>query len=283
LRGPNPAIPWTVERAVLHALEKKPEARPATPGAFAAELSAAVAMPSFESAEERAQGTLTPTVVLTNERQFRHKSIEAAKPAGSMAKIVTLTILATLLLIALGGFGFRTLFVTRGEANSTNQNPATSQSSSPVGPTTNASPRVAQSVATSTPAPIVVNTPLLISEVNQTLESWAGAARAHNLDLQLTYYADVVSPYFGRRSIDKAGIRADRSVAYQRYPRLDIQLSNINVVVDSSGTQATATFDKSFTFSSDDRNFSGIVNTKVWLAKFGSQWLITGEKDLKVY
>jgi hypothetical protein len=99
----------------------------------------------------------------------------------------------------------------------------------------------------------------------------------------MTYYTDVVSPYFGRRSASRAEIRADRSVAYRRYPRLDIQLSNINVVVDSSGTQATATFDKSFTFSSDERSFSGIVNTRVWLTKFGPQWLITGEKDLKVY
>jgi len=26
-----------------------------------------------------------------------------------------------------------------------------------------------------------------------------------------------------------------------------------------------------------------MVNQQVWLTKFGSQWLITGEKDLKVY
>ncbi len=284
LRGLNPAIPWTVERAVLHALEKKPEARPATPGAFATELTAAVATSGVEPALERDQSTLTPTVVLTNEHQFRSNSVSAAKPAGmTTTKTVALTILVTLILVALGGFGFRTLFVTRGEANSTNRSPAATQSSSPVGPTVNPSPRVAQSVATPTPAPVVVNTPLLTSEVNAVLESWAGAARAHNLDLQMTYYADVVSPYFGRRSISKDGIRTDRSVAYRRYPRLDIQLSNVNVVVDSSGTQATATFDKSFTFSSDEKSFSGMVNTRVWLAKFGAQWLITGEKDLKVY
>lgn len=283
LRGLNPAISWTVERAVLHALEKKSEARPATPGAFAAEFIAAVATSSVEPVE-RDQINSTPTVVLTNEHQIRSSFLSAAKPAGmTTTKTVALTILVTLILVALGGFGFRTLFVTRSEANSTNQSTAANQSTSPVGPTVNPSPRVSQSVATPTLAPVVVNTPLLTSEVNATLESWAGAARAHNLDLQMTYYADVVSPYFGRRTISKAGIRADRSVAYRRYPRLDIQLSNVNVEVDSSGTQATATFDKSFTFSSDEKSFSGMVNTRVWLAKFGAQWLITGEKDLKVY
>ena len=285
LRGLNPAIPWTVERAVLHALEKKPEARPATPGAFATELTAAIATSGVEPLVERDQSTLTPTVVLTNEHQFRSNSVGAAKPAGRMTttKTVALTILVTLVLVALGGFGFRTLFVTRGEANSTNQSTAATQSTSPVGPTVNPSPHVTQSVAMPASAPVVVNTSLLTSEVNAVLESWAGAARAHNLDLQMTYYADVVSPYFGKRSISKAEIRADRSVAYRRYQRLDIQLSNVNIVIDPSGTQATSSFDKSFTFSSDDRSFSGMVNTRVWLAKFGPQWLITGEKDLKVY
>lgn len=280
----NPDIPWTVERAVLHALEKKPDARPATAGAFAAELARAITTPYVEPVVERDQITSTPTVVLNNERQFRSRSIDAATPAGAMTttKTVVVTILVTLVLLALGGFGFRTLFV-KSEASSADQTLTATQSRPPVGPTVTPSQRVAQPVATPTPAPVAMNTPPSTIEVNEVLESWAGAARAHNLDLQMSYYADVVSPYFGRRTISKAEIRTDRSVAYRRYPRLDIQLSNINVVVDASGTQATATFDKSFTFSSADKSFSGMVNTRLWLAKFGSQWLITGEKDLKVY
>ena len=285
LRSSNPDIPWTVERAVLHALEKKPDARPATAGAFAAELTRAITNPSVEPVVERDQITSTPTVVLNHERQFRSRSIDAATPAGAMTmtKTVVVTILVTLVLLALGGAGFRTLFATRGEANPADQSTTATQSRSPVGPTVSPSQRVAQPVATPTPAPVVMDTPSLTSEVNGVLDSWAGAARAHNLDLQMSYYNEVVSPYFGRRTISKAEIRRDRSVAYRRYPQLDIQLSNINVVVDASGTQATATFDKSFTFSAVDKSFSGMVNTRLWLAKFGSQWLITGEKDLKVY
>jgi serine/threonine protein kinase len=286
-RSLNPDIPWSVERAVLHALEKRPEARPSTPGAFAAELTAAVENSGAGPAVQRDQIASTPTVVLSNEQQFRSAQVEPVgqKPAGGMKTTITvaLTILVTLVLVALGGFGFRTLFGAHGQANRLEQPPIATQSASPVGPTVNPSPRLAPSIATPTPLPAVVNTSSLVGEVNALLDSWAGAARAHNLDLQMTYYTDVVSPYFGRRSASRAEIRADRSVAYRRYPRLDIQLNNINVVVDSSGTQATATFDKSFTFSSDERSFSGIVNTRVWLTKFGPQWLITGEKDLKVY
>jgi serine/threonine protein kinase len=284
LCGLNPDIPRTVERVVFHALEKKPEARPPTPGAFSAELMAAVTTPTVEPAVHRDQTPSPPTVVLTYERQFRSGSAEAGKSAGSKstARTVALTILVTLVLVALGGFGFRTLFATRGEADSVNQTLTATQSPSLAGPTVAPSPRVAHSLPTSTPPP-VVNTPFLTSEVNAVLDSWAGAARAHNLDFQMTHYSNVVSPYFGRRSIAKAQIRADRSVAYRRYSRLDIELSNINVVVNSSGTQATATFDKRFTFSGEAKSFSGMVNTRLWLAKFGFQWLITGEKDLKVY
>jgi serine/threonine protein kinase len=287
LRSLNPDIPWSVERAVLNALEKKPEARPSTPSAFAATLTAAVANSGTESAVQRDQLASTPTVVLSKERQFRSAQVEPVgqKPAGSMTttKTVALTILVTLVLVALGGFGFRTLFGARGKDDRPEQPSIATQSASPVGPTVNPSPRIAPSIATPTPLPVVVNASSLVGEVNTLLDSWAGAARAHNLDLQMTYYTDVVSPYFGRRSASRDEVRADRSVAYRRYPRLDIQLSNINVVVDSSGTQATATFDKSFIFSSDERSFSGMVNTKLWLTKFGPQWLITGEKDLKVY
>jgi serine/threonine protein kinase len=286
LRSLNPDIPWSVERAVLHALEKRPEARPSTPGAFAAELTAALANSSAGPVVQRDQSASAPTVVLSSEQQFRSARVEPVgrKPAGGMTttKTVALTILVTLVLVALGGFGFRTLFGARTKDDNPEQSPIATQSASPVGPAVKPSPRLAPAVATLTPLP-VVDTSSLIGEVNALLESWAGAARAHNLDLQMTYYTDVVSPYFGRRSASRAEIRADRSVAYRRYPRLDIQLSNINIAVDSSGTQATATFDKSFMFSSDEKSFSGMVNTKVWLAKFGMQWLITGEKDLKVY
>jgi serine/threonine protein kinase len=114
LQGLNPAIPWSVERTVLHALEKRPEARPATPGAFAAELTAAVANSGNEPAVQRDQIASTPTVVLSNEQQFRSSEVEPVgqKPAGGMTttKTVALTILVTLVLVALGGFGFFRIF-----------------------------------------------------------------------------------------------------------------------------------------------------------------------------
>ena len=287
LRGLNGDIAWSVERAVLHALEKRPAARPENAGAFAAEFTAAVANPYAEPSLIRDQIGSAPTVVLTNERQFARPRLDgdSQQPAGGMTttKTVAVTIFVTLVLVALGGFGFRTLFGTHEEARKTEQPVIAKQSPSPIALTLNSLPVVTPSVSTPASVPSVANTSSLVDEVNAVLDSWAGAARAHDLDLQMTFYSDVVSPYFGKRTASRDHIRADRSVAYRRYAQLEVQLSNINVVIDSSGTEAVATFDKSFTFSSDDKNFSGMVNTRVWLTKFGSQWLITGEKDLKVY
>ncbi len=136
--------------------------------------------------------------------------------------------------------------------------------------------------ATPTPVREPLNTPLLTSEVHQVLDGWSGAARSHDLDSQMTYYADTLDPYFKRRNVNKAEIQSDRAVAYRRYFKLDLQLSNISVVFDQAGTEATATFDKAFAFEGE-KHFSGSVLTKLWLTKFGSRWLITGEKDQKVH
>jgi ketosteroid isomerase-like protein len=126
------------------------------------------------------------------------------------------------------------------------------------------------------------NTSSVKNEVLVTLNGWAAAARAHDLDAQMSYYADVVDPYFLRHSVSAAGVRANRSVAYTRFAKLDVQLSNIEIAVDQSGTSATAMFDKAYSFEGE-KYLSGSVRSMLWLTKSGSRWLISGERDLKVY
>ncbi len=292
LRILNASITSAVEVVVLRALQKNRDARPQTAGALALELTSAVATPGLrlpiESPDRLGQHASLPTLVLNSEStaaihnsssQFGRQTETASR--NSMTKIVGVTVVVTLILVGLGGVGFRTLFGSKADAetnSSSNSTPKPSLSTSQ----SLRSSAPASPVSAPTPAPPVVNTLALTSEVSGVIAGWANAARAHDLDTQMTSYADTVDTYFKRRNVSKATIRADRAVAYHRYYKLDVQLSNMDIVFDQSGSIATATFDKAFAFEGD-KNFSGSVRTMLVLTKFGSQWLITGERDLKVH
>jgi len=63
---------------------------------------------------------------------------------------------------------------------------------------------------------------------------------------------------------------------------MKITLSNMTVTPDASGETATAVFDKEWVFEGAKYS-AGKVQTQLKLKKTGGQWLITGERDLKVY
>lgn len=119
-------------------------------------------------------------------------------------------------------------------------------------------------------------------DIRVTLEGWASASRAHDLDAHMSYYAGTLHTYYGRSNVSSDYIRADRLRAYEKYSNLDVQLSNIEIFTDSSKISSTATFDKTWNFSGQ-KQFSGSVRQMLWLEKIGNHWLITGEKDLKVH
>lgn len=295
LRAINAGISIQVESVVLHALEKNRQARPQTPSAFGQELTDAIKAPGLFGQGRVAnvsasRGASPPTLLLNpqssvtgadNPGRYARGSGWATSPA----RIIGLTVLAMLVLLGLVGVAVRILSSRSSDqtvAASADTN-ARKDESTLVNP-----PKVAPA-ASVTPAHVAspaqlpsVDTSSLRREVMQTLDGWAGAARAHDLDAQMTFYSETVDPYFKRRNVSAAEVRANRSLAFTRYYKLDVQLSNIDIVLDPSGVQATTTFDKTFAFEGD-KYFSGSVKSMLWLTKFGSRWLITGEKDLKVY
>lgn len=203
------------------------------------------------------------------------------------AMTVGLTILATILLLALGAIGARYFFKNE-EMNrnaislAENRNaatPAPPQSNAASQPTTTPAVTTSQPSATTMP----VDAATVVREVTQTLNDWAAATRAHDLDRHLSFYADTLDTYYGRTNVSAALVRADRSRAYTRFYKLDLQLGKIEVAPDATGQRATAAFDKTYEFEGDDKTMSGSVRQMVWLAKTGGRWRITGEKDLKVY
>ena len=126
-----------------------------------------------------------------------------------------------------------------------------------------------------------VNTDQIKSEVTARLDSWKSASEAFNLDAHMSHYAPTVD-YYNRKGASAAVVRADKQRAYTTFDSIQLTLSNITVTPDASGETATAIFDKEWNFGGA-RTSSGKVQQQIKLKKIGGQWLITGERDLKIY
>jgi hypothetical protein len=208
------------------------------------------------------------------------------------AAVVTLSVLGTIMLILLGGVGAWLLMRNRSESftTTTKGNTATVTNSearygSPAPRSDNT--RVPQQTlrppstpTQSTLSPTDANT--VRAEVASTLNSWAAGASSRDPDAHANFYAPAVDPYYKRGSVSPNYVREDAARAYGMFSSVNVQLSNIQIEPDPDGQHATATFDKTWNFNGA-KSSSGAVQQKVWLEKLGNRWLISGERDLKIY
>jgi ketosteroid isomerase-like protein len=203
----------------------------------------------------------------------------ATKPKNT-ATVVGLTAAATLLLLAVGGFGAWALFredATVTSQNSESRNVTVERNTSGAAATPSAS-----SSSSSSNAPSSVDSSALKKEVVETLTRWAQTIRARDIAEHMKYYADPLEVYYAQTNVPAERVRADRVRAFSKYTTLDIKLTNMNIEIEPGGTRAVATFDKTFDFQGE-KNFSGSGLNRFWLVKSGGSWRITGEKDLKTY
>jgi len=121
-------------------------------------------------------------------------------------------------------------------------------------------------------------------EIKNSLEGWAQTSRNRDVNGHLQYYADTLDFYYNRTMVPSSKVREDRTRAFEKFNYISVQLSNINIQLDSTGQRATVTLDKTFDFRGDNNAFfNGSVQDQLALTKLGGAWLITGEKELKVY
>jgi len=118
-------------------------------------------------------------------------------------------------------------------------------------------------------------------EVSESINNWRSLGEARDLDSYMSNYADRVD-YYNRSGVTRGAVRSDKARAFGLYSSMNYTLSNMNVSVDDSGTRATAEFDKEWDFRGS-RPSSGKVRSQLRLRNEGGRWLITGERDLKVY
>lgn len=134
---------------------------------------------------------------------------------------------------------------------------------------------------TATPAPSF-NPEQVQREVSEKISAWNKAIESYNLNGYMNYYADTVD-YYTKKDVSLDFVRKDKQKAFSKFDYIKMDISNLRVTPDASGERATAVFDKEWNFEGEDSYSSGKVQSQLQLQKFSGRWLITGERDLKVY
>jgi hypothetical protein len=79
-------------------------------------------------------------------------------------------------------------------------------------------------------------------------------------------------------------VRSDRQAIFSKfYSSTDVQLDNISVELDPSGTEARVTYDNSYNWRGGSKYLIGKSHNAMNLSKQGSRWLITSEEHLGSY
>src|SRR5437764_1604676 len=165
-------------------------------------------------------------------------------------------------------------------ANSANINTRSSSMTPTPTPTVTPSVRPTPS-ATPTPTP---NTAAARSEVLAVMNSWAESLRRQDLSANLRLYADHLDAYYQLGSASREQVRANRQAIFARYySSTGVQLSNISIALDSSGTKATVSYDNAYDWRGGAKSLVGKSHNEMILSKVGTQWLITSEKHLQTY
>lgn len=118
-------------------------------------------------------------------------------------------------------------------------------------------------------------------EVSQQVHSWRSLAESGDLNAYMGKYAGTVD-YYRKRGATADFVRRDKQRAFNMFSSMSVGISNMNVTVDDSGDGATAVFDKEWVFEGSRRS-TGKVRQQMQFRRIGGQWLITAERDLKVY
>jgi hypothetical protein len=171
-------------------------------------------------------------------------------------------------------------------ASTGNSNSSSTSARSTPGATITPTP-IATPSATRTPTPTPTPTPDTASarsDVLALMNSWAESLRKQDLSSNTRLYAERLDSYYQLGSVSREQVRANRQAIFNRYSSsTNVQLSNISVEIDSSGTRATVSYDNSYNWRGGPKYLTGKSHNMMVLSKFGSQWLITSEKHLQTY
>ncbi len=227
-------------------------------------------------------------------QQTKIAAFEPSPKKSNTFLIVALTAFVMLLIFggAVGGWIYlknRRTEVVQNNNNKAviNQNPLPkNNANAETSPSPTATPTATK---TPTPSPTVTPTPppnvnpeQLKREISERIGAWQSAAESLNVNAYMNNYADTVD-YYNKNGASLNFVRQDKQRFFNKFNNIEINISNLRVTPDASGDSATAVFDKEWAFDNGENASTGKVQTQLRFKKFDGKWLITGEKDLKVY
>lgn len=241
--------------------------------------------------------TIPPTLPATTPVLVRKKS--------NIGKIVALTALATVLLVAIAGAGIYLALRNRNQPvaqvnvndnkntakpKNVNINAANANSNTVnaniVNVNLNANLTNVNLNANVLPSPHSSLKPeqaiKIKKEVGGTLEDWKAATDNRDLDAHMSFYGENVD-YYNGGLVNVSRVRADRQKAFENNNVVEVELSNVKVTPDATGEKASVILDKAWHFENDEKTSDGKVQQLLIMEKLNGRWYITGEKDLKVY
>ncbi len=212
-------------------------------------------------------------------------------PRSRTGSTVALTILGTLLLLGLLGAAW--MFMRNRDTEvAVNVNTAPPPINRPVNINSAANQTLNANIGSVSPTPTATpvvkptlnpeQAKVVAEDVEGAVDEWKSSTEDLDIDAHLSQYANTVDYYRAGR-VGLAQVRADKQRAYNQYNSVNLNISNMKVTPDETGSRAIAIFDKEWNFAGDRKNSSGKVQQQLTLSKVGGRWLITGEKDVKVY
>jgi len=201
------------------------------------------------------------------------------------AAVVITSVLGTILLLGLGGLGTWLYFRNSKTEVAVNINAAApNRGSNSNAANQNANLAAPSPTATPTAQPTLKpeDAKTITKDVKNAVDEWKEVTENGDLDAHISKYADTVDYYKAGR-VNVARVRADRANAFAAYHSMSVNIDNVKVTPDASGEKATVIIDKEWNFEGEEKFSSGKVQQQLTFGKIGGRWLITGEKDLKIY
>ncbi|MGI8641746.1 MAG: L,D-transpeptidase Cds6 family protein [Pyrinomonadaceae bacterium] len=228
-------------------------------------------------------------------QQTKITTLQPETKKSNTALVVALTALVTLLVFG-GTLGAWFYFknnkneVTQNTNNKVmvNQKPVNSvlkdNINTEVSPSPTATIKDSSPTATPTaaPPPPDFNPETVKKEISDKINAWKSATESGDVNGYMNYYADTID-YYTKKGVSAGYVRNDKEKAFSKFDNISINLSNMRVTPGASGENATAVFDKEWTFEGEENYSAGKVQTQLQMKKINGKWVITSERDLKIY